>query len=126
MSKVPTRSACVIAGAAPEEVRAVGASERIVVRANKLGTLVTGQPDGLVIDYAAELEGPVYDVMYNAGTNWFAVTIYRGEAQPVRWDNRPGEDAGYPRVADILGATSPTAILEALDVPADAVGYAAA
>lgn len=126
MSKVPTRSACVIARATPEQVRAVAASDRITVRANKLGALVTGQPDGLVIDWAAELEGPVYDIMYNAGTNWFAVTIYRGETQPVRWDNRPAEDAGYPRVADILGATSPAAILAALDVPADEIGYAPA
>jgi hypothetical protein len=54
------------------------------------------------------------------------VTIYRGENQPVRWDNRPGEDAGYPRVPDVLGATTPSAILEALDVPADDVGYALA
>jgi hypothetical protein len=123
MSKVPTRSACVISGATPDQVRAVGDSDRITVRANKLGTLVTGQPDGLVVDWAAALAGPVYDVMYNAGTNWFAVTIYRGEAQPVRWDNRPGEDAGYPRVTDILGATSPAAILAALDVTADDVGY---
>lgn len=126
MSKVPTRSACVIAGAAPEEVRAIGESDRITVRANKLGTLVTGQPDGLVIDYAAALDGPVYDIMYNAGTGWFAVTIYRGESQPVRWDNRPGEDAGYPRVADVLGATTPSAILDALDVPADSIDYALA
>ena len=126
MSKVPTRSACVIVGATPDEVRAVAASDLITVRANKLGTLVTGRPDGLVIDWAAELAGPVYDVMFNAGTNWFAVTIYRGETQPVRWDNRPGEDAGYPRVADILGATSPSAILAALDVPADELGYAPA
>jgi hypothetical protein len=126
MSKVPTRSACVISGATPDQVRAVGDSDRITVRTNKLGTLVTGQPDGLVVDWAAELAGPVYDVMYNAGTNWFAVTIYRGEAQPVRWDNRPGEDAGYPRVTDILGAASPLAILAALDVPADDLGYAPA
>jgi hypothetical protein len=116
----------VIAGATPDQVRAIGATERIELRANKLGTLVTGQPDGLVIDYAAELAGPVYDVMYNAGTNWFSVTIYRGEAQPVRWDNRPSEDAGYPRVPDVLGATSPAGILAALDVPADALGYAPA
>lgn len=124
MAKVPTRSACVIAGATPAQIRAVADGERITIRENRLGTLVTGSPDGAVIDFAAELPGPVYDVMYNAGTNWFAVTIYRGEAQPVRWDNRPGEDAGYPRVPDVLGATTPHAILEALDIPADAIGYA--
>jgi hypothetical protein len=123
--KVPTRSACVIAGATPEAVRSVGTSEHIELRTNRLGTLVTGRPGDLVIDYGAELDGPVYDVMYNAGTGWFAVTIYRGETQPVRWDNRPGEDAGYPRVADILGATTPETILSALDIPADALGYGA-
>ena len=123
--KVPTRTACVIAGATPDEVREIGASEHIEVRSNRLGTLVTGRPGDLVIDYAAELPGPVYDVMYNAGTGWFAVTIYRAETQPVRWDNRPGEDAGYPRVPDVLGATTPEAILIALDIPASALGYGA-
>jgi hypothetical protein len=54
------------------------------------------------------------------------VTIYRGESQPVRWDNRPGEDAGYPRTGDVLGATTPAAILEALDVRAEDLGYALA
>jgi hypothetical protein len=63
--------------------------------------------------------------MWNAETGWFAVTIYRGE-QAVRWDNRPGAEAGYPRVDDVLGATTPRTILEALDVPADAIGYASA
>jgi hypothetical protein len=123
--KVPTRSACVIAGATPEAVRAVGTSEHIELTKNRLGTLVTGRPGDLVIDFAAELPGPVYDVMYNAGTGWFAVTIYRGETRPVRWDNRPGEDAGYPRVTDILGATSPETILAVLDIPADALAYGA-
>jgi len=124
MPKVPTRSACVIVGATPAQVRAIAAGEHVTIRENRLGTLVTGTIDGSVIDYAAELPGPVYDVMYNAETSWFAVTIYRGEDQPRRWDNRQGDEAGYPRVPDVLGATSPSAILEALDIPADAVGYA--
>jgi hypothetical protein len=111
---VTARSACVVVGATPAEVAALGA-DGVVVRANALGTLVTGALGGLPIDYAAELPGPVYDVMYSAQTGWFAVTVYRAEGQPVRWDNRPGEDAGYPRVADILGATTPTTILAALD-----------
>ena len=123
MPKVPTRSACVIAGATPAEVRAIAAGEHVTIGENRLGTLVTGTIDGSVIDYAAELPGPVYDVMFNPGTGWFAVTIYTGENQPRRWDNRPDEEAGYPRVPDVLGATSPSAILEALDIPADAVGY---
>ncbi len=120
-----TRSACVIAGATPEQVRAIGASDAIQLRENQLGTLVTGRPGDLVIDYALALPGPVYDVMWNAGTRWFAVTIFRGQ-DAVRWDNRPGEDAGYPRAADVLGATTPRSILEALDIPADAIGYAEA
>lgn len=124
MPNVPTRSACVVAGATPGQVRAIGAGEHVTVRENRLGTLVTGAVDGSVIDYAAVLDGPVYDVMFNAGTNWFAVTIYIGEDQPKRWDNRPGEEAGYPRIPDVLGATSPAAILEALDIPAEAIGYA--
>jgi len=121
--RVPTRSACVIAGATPQQVAAVGSGAHVALRANRIGTLITGKPGDLVIDCAAELGGPVYDVMYNASTGWFAVTVYRGLSQPTRWDNRPGEDAGYPRVDAILGATTASAILDALDVPADAIGY---
>jgi hypothetical protein len=118
-----TRTACVVIGAAPEEVAAVGTNARTSLRANKLGTLVTGRPGDLVIDYAAELAGPVYDVMYSAQTGWFSVTVFRGLGPPVRWDNRPGTDAGYTRIGDVLGATTPTAILDALDIPPGALGY---
>lgn len=124
-ARMSTRSACVIAGATPEEINAFASKPSIEVRTNKLGTLITGRPGDLVIDLAAHFTGPVYDVMWNAKTTWFAVTIYRGE-QAVRWDNRPGDDAGYPRVDDVLGATTPRTILEALDVPADVIGYAEA
>jgi hypothetical protein len=122
---VATRTACVIAGATPEQVARVGRTERIALRPNKLGTLVTGRPGDLVIDYAAELTGPVYDIMYSAKTGWFAVTVYRG-LSATRWDNRPGTNPGYSRVDDILGATTPTSILDALDVPAAVLGYAPA
>jgi hypothetical protein len=122
---MPTRTACVIAGASPEQVRAAGTNENCLMRANRLGTLVTGRPSELVVEYAFALSGPVYDVMWNPETGWFAVTIYRGE-QAVRWDNRPGSAAGYPRVGDVLGAATPQSILEALDIPADAIGYTSA
>ena len=112
-----------IAGATPEQVVAVGMNARIAVRANRLGTLVTGRPGDLVIDYAAELDGPVYDIMYNSQTGWFSVTVFRGVDQPSRWDNRPGTNPGYPRIDDVLGASTPTAILAVLDVPPDAIGY---
>ena len=118
-----TRTACVIIGATPEQVVAVGMNARIAVRANARGTLVTGRPGDLAIDYAAELDGPVYDIMYNSDTGWFSVTVFKGLATPSRWDNRPGTNPGYPRIADILGATTPMAILAVLDVPPDAVGY---
>jgi hypothetical protein len=118
-----TRTACVIAGATPEQVVNVGMHARIAVRANGIGALVTGRPGDLAIDYAAELDGPVYDIMYNAQTGWFSVTVFKGMATPSRWDNRPGTNPGYPRVPDILGATTPAAILAVLDVPPDAVGY---
>jgi hypothetical protein len=124
--RIPTRTACVIAGATPEQVAAVGMSERIQVRANRLGALVTGRPGDLVIDYAAELPGPVYDVMYNATTGWFVVTIYRGLDHTVRWDNRPGTHPGYGRIDDVLGATTPLEILAALDIPPAVLGYAEA
>lgn len=117
------RTACVVVGAAPDEVAAVGINERTTLRANRLGTLVTGRPGDLVIDYAAELAGPVYDVMYSAKTGWFSVTVFRGLEPPVRWDNRPGTNPGYARIDDVLGATTPTAILEVLDVPAAAIDY---
>ena len=124
--RLPTRTACVIAGATPEEVAAVGMTERVQLRRTKLGTLVSGRPGDLVIDYAAELPGPVYDVMYNASTGWFAVTVYRGLENTTRWDNRPGTNPGYPRVDDILGATTPLEILAALDVAPGVLGYAEA
>jgi hypothetical protein len=122
---MPTRSACVIVGATPEQVRAVGVKDDVEVRANRLGTLVTGRPGDLVIEYAFALKGPVYDVMWNAETGWFAVTIYRGE-QAVRWDNRPDTVGGYTRVDDVLGATTARGVLDALDVPPDVIGYAEA
>jgi hypothetical protein len=117
------RTACVVVGAVPSQVAAVGTNPRTALRANKLGTLVTGRPGDLVIDYAAELTGPVYDVMYSARTGWFSVTVFRGLEPPVRWDNRPGTDPGYRRITDVLGATTPTMILDALDIPAAALGY---
>jgi hypothetical protein len=126
MDSPATRTACVITGASPAEVERIGSSASITVRANKLGTLVTGRPGDLVIDYAAELPGPIYDIMYSSKTGWFAVTVYRGLDQTMRWDNRPGTHPGYPRAEDILGATTPIAILDALDVPASAIGYAPA
>jgi hypothetical protein len=117
------RTACVVIGVAPEQVAAVGTNERTVLRANKLGTLVTGRPGELVIDYAVELDGPVYDVMYSPTTGWFSVTVFRGLQPPVRWDNRPGTNPGYPRIDDVLGATTPAEILEALDIPPAALDY---
>ena len=117
------RTACVVVGAIPEQVAAVGTNERTALRPNRLGTLVTGRPGDLVIDYAAELTGPVYDVMYSARTGWFSVTVFRGMEPPLRWDNRPGSDPGYQRIGDVLGATTPTMILDALDIPAAALGY---
>jgi hypothetical protein len=126
LERIPTRTACVISGATPEQVAAVGTSERIQMRPNKLGTLVSGRPGDLVIDYAAELPGPVYDVMYNASTGWFAVTVYRGLSQTTRWDNRPGTNPGFPRVEDVLGATTPLDILSALDISPGVLGYSEA
>jgi len=49
--------------------------------------------------------------------------LLRGLDPPVRWDNRPGTDPGYTRIGDVLGATSPTMILAALDIPPTALGY---
>lgn len=121
-----TRTACVIVGATPAEVAAVGASPAITIRAHRLGTLVAGKPGDLVIDYAARFAGPVYDVMYNPRTNWFVVTIYRDLTPPLRWDNRPGTNPGYTRTEAVLGARSPLDILRALDIAADLVGYAPA
>ena len=120
------RPACVVVGAAPDQVAAIGTNERTTLRPNKLGTLVTGRPGDLVIDYAAELTGPVYDVMYSARTGWFSVTVFRGLQPPERWDNRPGTNPGYRRIGDVLGATSPTMILDALDIPPTAIGYCGA
>jgi hypothetical protein len=120
-----TRSACVVTGATPDEVTAFGAKPTIEIRANRVGTLVTGRAGDLVIDLATHFPGPVYDVMWNPTTRWFAVTIFRG-ADAQRWDNRPDEAPGYPRADSVLGATTPRTILDALDIPSDAIGYAEA
>lgn len=117
------RTACVVVGVSPDRVAAVGSNNQTTIRANKLGTLVTGRPGDLVVDYASELGALVYDVMYSARTGWFSVTLFRGLDPPVRWDNRPGSDPGYPRIDDVLGATTPLTILDALDVPPTSVGY---
>jgi hypothetical protein len=122
---VTTRSACVIANITPDQLGEYATNTTVEIRANRIGALLTGRPGVLVIELAHEFSGPVYDVMWNPGTNWFAVTIFRGP-DATRWDNRPGTDCGYPRTDDVLGATTPRAILEALDVPADAIGYAEA
>src|SRR5258707_4879522 len=89
------RTACVVVGAAPEQVAAVGTNTRTTLRANKLGTLVTGRPGDLVIDYPAELPGPIYDVMYSAQTGWFSATVFPGLHPPVRPGTPPGTDPGY-------------------------------
>ena len=107
-----------IAGTDPAEVSPTA-------RANRLGALVV-QPGDRVIDYAAQFAGPVYDVMYNPNTGWFVVTIYRDLSPPERWDNRPGSNPGYTRVDDVLGATAPLAILQALDIEPALLGYAPA
>ena len=125
VTDLSTRTAVVVAGAAPADLTRIGSSPAITMRENKLGTLVTGRVGNLVIDYASELAGPVYDIMYSAKTGWFAVTVYRG-LSATRWDNRPGTNPGYSRVDDVLGATTPTSILDALDVPASVIGYAPA
>jgi hypothetical protein len=117
------RSACVVVGASPAQVAAISDSDRIAIRANRHGALVTGVLGSLPVDYADAFDGPIYDVLYNPTSGWFSVTVFHGvEQTPVRYDNRTG-DAGYPRVPDILGATTPETILDALDIAADAIGY---
>ena len=123
---IVTRTAVVVANATPAQVGAIGGRDGIEVRENRHGTLVIGRPGDRVIDYAMELNGPVYDVMYSAKTGWFSVTVFRGLQRPNRWDNRPDQEAGYPRIADVLGASTPAEILVALDIPASAIGYAEA
>ena len=124
-----TRSACVVVGAPLDAVQRICEEEtedhaRFTVRANRLGVLVWGRLGGLPVDLADSFAGPVYDILYNPTSGWFAVTIFHGtDSSPVRYDNRPDDDAGYPRVADVLGETAPVAILAALDIPADVLGY---
>jgi hypothetical protein len=116
----------VVQGATPDQLAQLaelGVRDGCSVRANAIGALVLGRVGDRVIDCAAAVPGPVFDVMYSARTGWFSVTVYRGLDRPVRWDNRPDQDAGYPRVPAILDATTPSAILAALDIPATALGY---
>jgi hypothetical protein len=113
----------VIADATPESVNALGGGTDLTFAANRIGTIVTGPVGDRVIDYADRVDGPVYDVMYHSKTGWFAVTIYRGLENTVRWDNRPDANPGYPRVDTVLGASSPLAILDALDIDPALVDY---
>lgn len=117
------RSVLVIADATPDAIRALGAAPDLTFAANRIGTLVTGRLGDRVIDYADRVEGPVYDVMYHPRTGWFAVTIYRGLTNTVRWDNRPDGNPGYPRTDAVLGATAPLAILGALDIAPALLDY---
>ncbi len=119
-----TKTVVVIPGATVEAVRAIGGDQHIELRANRHGVLVAGRPGARVIDYADVLGGPVYDVMYNAQTGWFVVTVYARDVPPSRWDNRPCDDAGYERIAHVLGAAAPPAILAVLDVDPALLGYA--
>lgn len=120
---VRTKTAVVVVGSTVSAVRAIGGDQHIELRANRHGVLVLGRPGDRVIDYAELLDGPVYDILYNVHTGWFSVTIFRRGEAPARWDNRPDEHAGYTRVPDVLGGTTPTAILDALDVPVALLGY---
>jgi len=121
------RSACVVVGAAPDDVAAVKITAEMTVRSNRHGTLVLGRLGSLPVDYAERFAGPVYDILYNPTTGWFCVTEYRVEddhLRPRRFEpGATGDTAGgYPRAPDILGATTPEAILDALDVPREVIG----
>ena len=118
------RSACVVVGATPDEVAAVKITAEMTVRANRLGTLVLGRLGSLPVDYAERFAGPVYDILYNPTTGWFCVTVFDGSLHPRRFE--PGATGatagGYARAPDILGATTPETILDALDVPREVIG----
>jgi len=118
------RSACVVVGATPDEVAAVKVTEEMTIRANRLGTLVLGRLGSLPLDYAERFDGPVYDILYNPTTGWFVVMIFEGFEPPRRFElGATGETAGgYTRIGDVLGATTPEAILDALDVPREVIG----
>jgi len=115
------RSACVIVGASPEDVAELHVSAELAIRANRLGTLVTGRLASLPIDYAERFEGPVYDVLVNPSTGWFCVTIFDGNQAPRRFEPGATGDTvgGYARAPDILGATTRETVLAALDIPLD-------
>jgi hypothetical protein len=115
------RSACVIVGSTPEQVAAIHVGDHLSIRANRLGTLVMGRLGSLPVDYADQLDGPVYDVLYNPTTGWFSVTIFEGMEPPRRFEPGATGDVvgGYARAPDILGATDAPAVLAALDVPLD-------
>lgn len=118
------RSACVVVGALPDQVAAVKITGEMTVRANRLGTLVLGRLGSLPVDYSERFDGPVYDVLYNPTTGWFCVTIFDGSLHPRRFEPGATGDTvgGYARAPDILGATTPEAILDALDVPHEMIG----
>jgi hypothetical protein len=115
------RSACVVVGARPDEVAGFHVTPEIDIRANRLGTLVTGRLASLPLDLAERFDGPVYDVLVNPSTGWFCVTIFEGAEPPRRFEPGATGDTvgGYARAADILGATTREQVLDALDIPRD-------
>lgn len=118
------RSACVVVGATPEQVADVMVTDELSIRANRLGTLVLGRLGSLPVDYAERFGGPVYDILYNPTTGWFCVTVFDDDRPPHRFEPGATGDTvgGYARADDILGATTPEAILDALDVPREVIG----
>jgi hypothetical protein len=62
----------------------------------------------------------VYYVQREVAVEAFSVVVLRG-AEEVGWLRIPPLDDDTPRLTDILGASTPAAILDALDIPPDAL-----
>ena len=118
------RKVCVVANATIDELQQVYSGDDVTFQQSPAGVLCYGELRTLAVDFAYALPGPVYVVLFYAGTDRFDVTVYGNEArcQAEFVSNRKGEriDAeSDPLVNPILGETLPRKILERLHIPPD-------
>jgi hypothetical protein len=119
-------SVAVVAGASAAEVRQVladlGDPEWIRATANRLGVLVSADDGPLgtqAWDIAEALPAAeVYYVQRDPDAGVFSVLVLRGGRELGSFLAPPLDD-DTPRLTEILGATTPAAILEALDIRKD-------
>lgn len=120
-------SVAVVEGASVPEIRQVltdhGVADWIRLTANRRGVLVTAESGPLgtqAWDIAEALPAAkVYYVQRHPTTGAFSVLVLHG-SEEAGWFRTPPLDDDTPGLTQILGASTPEAILDALDIPPEA------